>query len=62
MAKDKESPQGHVSTHGYQPVEKGHQPIAVNPQSPGQAGYQPTTGQGGTGPGTPPSQGSSGKK
>lgn len=46
----------------HQPVDKGHQPIAVTPHNPGQAGHQPTTGQGGSGPGTPPSQGGSGKK
>jgi len=44
------------------PLNEGHQPIAITPHNPGQAGHQPSTGQGGTGPGTPPSQGGSGKK
>lgn len=44
-------------------VSKGHQPISVTPSNPGQAGHQPSTGQGGSGPpATPPSQGSGEKR
>lgn len=62
MSKEKSPPSSGMANDGYQPVNKGHQPIAITPSNPGQAGHQPTTGQGGSGPGTPPSQGSSGKK
>lgn len=52
-----------IANDGYVPVSKGHQPIAVSPGlSTAQGGYQPTTSQGAPGPGTPPSQGSGGKK
>lgn len=51
-----------MANDGYQPLSKGFQPMAITPNNPGQAGHQPSTGQGGTGPGNPPSQGSSGKK
>ena len=47
---------------GYQPGNFGHQPIAVRPTSSEQAGHQPTTSQGGSGPRTPPTQTGSGKK
>lgn len=42
-------PQADIATHGYKPTGTG------NPQG----GHKPTTGQGG---GTPPNQGSGGKK
>lgn len=64
MSKDSPTPppQSSPLNEGYQPMNKGHQPIAITPHNPGQAGHQPSTGQGGSGPGTPPSQGGSGKK
>ena len=43
-------------------LQKGAQPIAVHTPIKPQGGSQPTTGQGGSGPGTPPNQGSGGKK
>ena len=63
MSKDNPTPsQGQSFADGYQPMNKGFQPMSVTPHNPGQAGHQPSTGQGGSGPGTPPSQGGSGKK
>lgn len=63
MSKDAPKPSSPQTTNdGHQPSQRGHQPIAITPTNPGQAGYQPTTGSGGSGPGTPPSQGGSGKK
>jgi len=62
MANDTPPPPSRPLNDGHQPVQKGHQPIAITPNNSGQAGHQPTTGQGGAGPGTPPSQGGSGKK
>ena len=51
----------HFIGDGYQPLQKGYQPISVAPKQTDQAGHQPTTGQGGSGAGTPPAQGGSGK-
>lgn len=65
MADDKAPtppPAARPLNEGYQPLNKGHQPIAARPTSNEQAGHQPTTSQGDTGPKTPPSQDSSGKK
>lgn len=47
---------------GYVPVQKGYQPRAQANPGNVQGGHVPTTGQGGSGPGTPPNQGSGGKK
>lgn len=65
MANDGFQPlnEGHQPVQrGHQPGTFGHQPIAARPTSSEQAGHQPTTSQGGTGPGTPPTQTGSGKK
>jgi len=61
MSREKSQPDN-KGLEGFQPLSKGHQPMAITPRNPDQAGHQPTTGQGGSGPATPPSQGSSGKK
>ena len=45
---------------GFVPVEKGYQPSSSSGRE--QAGHIPTTSQTGSGPGTPPNQGSGGKK
>lgn len=55
------SNKGGEGNFGYQPSNKGHQPIAVAQPRNDQAGHQPT-GSGGSGPRTPPSQGGSGNK
>jgi hypothetical protein len=69
MAKDTPTPPPTMANDGFQPLSKGHQPgnfghqpIAARPTSSEQAGHQPTTSQGGAGPGTPPTQSGSGKK
>lgn len=58
------APPSRPLSDGFTPVSKGHQPMAARPAgtSTAQGGYQPTTSQGGSGAGTPPSQGSGGKK
>lgn len=54
--------QGERLGNGHQPLNKGHQPVAITQPRNDQAGHQPTS-QGGAGPGKPPSQaGSSSKK
>lgn len=61
MADDNKTSRSHIVGDGYQPLQKGYQPIAAAPKQTDQAGYQPTTGHGGAGPATPPTQGGSGK-
>jgi hypothetical protein len=51
-----------IANDGFTTVERGHQPIVVKPTSNEQAGHIPTTSEGGSGPGTPPNQGSGGSK
>lgn len=43
-------------------VQKGAQPVTVRAPVKPQSGHIPTTGHGGSGPGTPPNQGSGGRK
>lgn len=48
MSKDKPTPpQNQPLNEGYQPMNKGFQPVSVTTRNPGQAGHQPSTGQGG---------------
>lgn len=51
-----------IATDGFTTLKKGHQPISVRPTTNEQAGHIPTTSQGGSGPGTPPNQGTGGSK
>ena len=44
------------------PLQKGAQPIAIHTPAKPHGGQIPTTGQGSSGPGTPPNQGGGGKK
>lgn len=62
------APSPTIANDGFQPLSKGHQPgnfghqPAARPASTVQNGHQPTTSQGNSGPGTPPTQTGSGKK
>jgi len=62
MSDKKPSPPVRPVADGHQPSQRGHQPTMTTPSNIGnvQGGHQPTTGQGGNG--SPPNQGSGGKK
>jgi len=64
MANDKTPPKNVITNDGHTIIKKGFQPTKAPPATTPapQGGHQPITSGGGSGPGTPPNQGSGGKK